>query len=210
MTAVDEAKPGEGDIVERIEYTEGILVYLKGHPYPFKGLPTVPAIDGVNRVKRLIKDTLRHPWKIVSFIALSYPHIHTLEPQFMTPCAREVLYMLWPLNKKLAVIVSHVLEYDGAYRFRFQDSMSEVTKEELLRYPHATLLKLIELNRQRDYTIVSRKIAMLIPFTYLVCLPLFRGMYKRMIMNCNLPALQFDDNDRYWASLKKDYNYFGV
>lgn len=209
--------------VERIDIEKGIWVYVKGHTFPQKGIATPEAIWAINHVKRLTKEFLRHPWLLVllgrknAVRALERVLWHGMAPyiikqEFLTPCAREVGKLLRPLcGEKVATMLAHVIEYDQAYRFRLQDLCTETSKKFLLKEPITEIRYLLYVNRKRDYKEVAIKIAMVGEIlTLLLLIPWYRNKFKKVIAASDFTQLQFDTSDRYWASLKKDYNYFGI
>jgi len=217
--------------VERIEFNSGIKMFLKGYNHPQKGCPTIEALVAINLVKRfslelikllgiflllkpittVIKSYNRCLWPITSEFILKY--------EFLTPVAQEiyniVLSILTDLNvpieeaSKTSKLIAHVVQYDQAYRFRIQDLATETTKEQLAN-PCKELIRLLELNRQRDYKEVSdkiKKIGKLI--TFALYIPKVNRIFRNAIQQCKLEKMQFDTDDRYWASKQTDYRYFG-
>jgi hypothetical protein len=110
-----------------------------------------------------------------------------------------------------AKCLAHILEYDSAYRFRFQDLCTETTSEKLSRQPIRELFRLVGVYRSREHYPNTKSHT-----TKLACLgclllvhPFTRRLIKQVIANVDLEKLQFDLNDRYWVCQKTDYDYFG-
>lgn len=201
--------------VEGIAYTpSGILLHVKGHQQPFKGLPTKEAIEATGMVKRLARGL---NWKLLftldAFEEVSYMMLtpHFLQYEQLTNTAREVHILLKGLvGTKLARVIAHVVEYDGAYRFRLMDLASETSREEMMLNPRGEIKRLLQINRQRDYQEASDKIEKAGKFLRLLLLyPPFKRRVIRALGDCVFDELQFDPIDTYWAMQKVDYDYFG-
>ncbi len=199
--------------VERIVFEDGLKMYLKGHKYPLKGVPSIKTMEAINQVKVLLKRLLRLQTTPRQFGLQSMALLHGLviSPQFMCACAREVYTMLEQATGDIPFshAIAAILEYDQAYRFRFQDLASETTSLRLIAYPQKELSRLLEINQQRDYNEVSEKIGKIRKFTYLLWFPPLRALFQKIISQSTFNNLQFDENDVYWATIKRDYNYFG-
>ncbi len=214
------------DIVERIDQTGPTLLYLKGHPFPYKGLPTPEAIYAVNIVKRLIIG-LAPRWYVPNLFFLFYEIAgRVMNPYFLRETHQQestkqlylfTLSFLTTLTlgdqrerETVANVIAHIFEYDGAYRFRLQDLASATSKEKLLRCPQKEIKRLLALNQKRDYAIVSRKFnraAKLIHWALYI--PNVRNAFKKALEATDFEKLQLDKSDRYWISRRTDYTYNG-
>lgn len=187
----------EGLVIERIDYTDGIKVYLQGHTVPFKGMPTEGAVQAINVIKKLLRlQPLQAAW-----IAIE-PHI--LKPEYQQPITREVCKMF---PNKMGITIAHVLEYDSAYRFFIQDLLSETTSQKLLNAPYSEVRRLIAINARRcaDNPQARKKMRYTGHiFILLLCLPSFR----RAIRTCDFSKLQTDADDRYWIEKRLDYKAY--
>lgn len=154
-----------------VEWVEGNLLYLKGHKYPFKGLPTLERVQTANILKGLLK--------------------------FRAQAVLEAL--------------EYILEHDQAYRYRFMDLIAETTKERLTKNPRKEIKRLLSINRERDYKVVSDKIGKFGRLvTYALLIPSAKRKFRHAVYNWDWSKYQWDEIDRYWALQKLDYNYFGL
>lgn len=240
-SSLERLKLDEMNVGIEVERVEGMLVYLKGHPYPHKGLPTPEVILAIGVVKTLILEVLKNPllvftplnkllisfnkiaWKIMGQFILKRENqtratqtVRDITALFLTRVGIEM-----EIACKTADIFSHIFEYDSAYRFRLQDLANETDTKTITTYPQKEIVRLIEINRRRDYTygenpgeyvsvLVSdkfRKVASLIKIILLI--PKYKRAFNESLSVVGIEGLQMDENDRYWANLKKDYNYFG-
>lgn len=213
----------ESLIVSHIEFGEGIKVFLKGHQYPQKGIPTQEAISAINVPKRFLRCVLTEWWYILpllgikrfirGFTGVSWPVMspHILKYQFMSPTSQAVYDLLKEVDVQMAKIVAHVIEYDAAYRFRLMDLASETSKEKLLKNPRKELKRLLQLHKERDYEEVVDKVGGVGRLcTYALFYPPFKKAFVRAIESVDFKKLQYDEADRYWAMKKRDYSYFGL
>ncbi len=198
--------------VERIEFDHGIRVYVKGHEFPHLGMPTPQSLWAINIVKSLLKNGIllfilnRTAWKNIAWRALEQ---HILKFEFLTPTAQGVYMFIHDLtdDEQLAKIIAHVIEYDGAYRYRLMDLASETDYLSLSRAPITELNRLLKLNRARDYQEVSDKLSKLSKLSYALFWPPFRRKFRKALIQTNLGLLAYTPEDRYWARLKIDYHY---
>ena len=168
-----------------IDRVEGNLMYLVGFDYPHKGIPHIPGVLVANRLKRNV------------FLWWKVPAL----PGIPTAFAKEF--------HKLSPALAYIFEYDQAYRFRLQNLFTETTKEKLLSHPMKEVLRLLRINKERDYPEVHRKFVFY--FGLLIVLLLFppiRASILRRIQTLDYSQLLPDDNDLYWMGLKVDYRYF--
>ena len=188
--------------VKRITYENGILLWLEDHKFPFKGMATEETVDAANKIKSLLKTPFffLRLQKATKILPSFFP-----QPNHLTPVAREILSII-PI--RLGTLMAFVLEYDAAYRLRLQDLLSETSKEEMVKQPIREILRLLKINKRRDYEIVHRKIR---NFAYIFILallfPPFREKFKKSLQRSNFQNLQLDDGDRYWLKQRTDYKY---
>lgn len=211
---ITEEIQGEEFFVERIENGD---LYVTGHPYPMHGVPTLSSLKVANDVKRYLKG---HNPRI--FFLYKTVQLFPIDTVF----GKEILKLLSGIcGKRLARIVTHVLEYDGAYRFRLQDLFTDTTKEAFATNPREEIARLLTVNKTRDFKSVSthekgirrrppelasakvEKIGKLILLALLF--PPLTWLVKRALQRSTFHNLQFDTADTYWACMKQDYDYFG-
>lgn len=171
--------------VERVEYTPAPLIFLVGHPYPIKGMPTVEAVERVNALKSLLK---HGRWPKLT---------HKTSTTLMCPVAREIA--------KVSPVWAEILEHDQAYRFRFQDLISETNGGFLNFYPLSETKRLVRLYFERENAFMRRQFWFVRLAPYILA-PLVRSFMRKV----SIEAMQFDEGDRYWACQKTDYNYMGL
>lgn len=204
----------EGEEIEHIEYSDGIFVYLKGRPYAHKGIPAIEAIQAVNQVKKLLFSASFGLFERANILLLPYYLPHEYQTATTRAIYQLTLFFSERLNLKnpeiLAKVVSHVFEYDQAYRFRVQDLATETSKERLLSCPQKEIKRLLAINKKRDYTEVSTKFSKVTTLIHWgLYIPFVRSAFRNALESIDFKQLQFDENDKYWANQKLDYKYFG-
>lgn len=153
-------------------------------------------------------------------IAFKVTSPYLLKPEYMTDSARELGFVICSFLEEVGLksstalqfskIVSHLIEYDNAYRFRMQDLFTATTSDLLLKSPIKELKRLARLSKERDSAGVSKKFQTIIFFTSLLLLhPRIRKAFKVSIKECDFSKLQFDKIDEYWVSMRTDYKYYG-
>lgn len=198
---LEEASEEIGLEIERIDYIDGIEIYLKGHTYPYKGLPSAEAIWATNIVKKL----LFFAWipKIrQTAIYVMKPYI--LSNHLQTPTTRSLANFLSHFTSKdLAQTIAHVFEYDAAYRFRIQSFACETDIQRIIRNPHKETRKLFVLAAQTEYyPRIQRTIKYLSLLSLLLLIPPIRSKFKIAVQG--IEEMHPDEADKYWMSQKTD------
>lgn len=194
---------GEGTRIVKIEYKNGIQVFLEHYEYPVKGMPTQSAIVAINVVKKLFLAWPRISLRKIEEISWIVIAPHILKSEYMTPIGREIRAII---PSRLGNIIAHVIEYDSAYRLRIQDLFSETSKEKLTQRPFREILRLLKINKQKDYAKVYKKLrrfAFLLAFALLW--PPFKRTCREAILQSDFRKLQLDESDKYWLDLRTDY-----
>lgn len=230
----------QGTKVERVEYGNGIHVFLEGFKYPIKGMATQESLWAIDTLKNTTLALLP-----IAPLALMFPRRflraynqfafgtigrYILKPEYRTPFTQEIYLLIKRfltglglegdprasgIDKNLAEVtaqsLAHIFEYDNAYRFRLQDLFSETSREMLMRSPIATLTSLIGISKQRDSATVSQKMDR---FGTIICMALFIPRIRRAFIDAiaqsDFPKLQLDVEDKYWLCMRKDYNFMGM
>ncbi len=186
-----------------IDSDEGILIELEGHAHAHRGMPTAEAVRAIDIVKKLIRSPLvLFPKRFLKIATLALgPYV--MQEKYMQPCARELRRMI---GGELGVIVSHIIEYDSAYRIRLQAMLESVDADLLARRPWHALRMMVHANFIDDYPSVHRKVK----YMALLCgvallLPPCRHRWQKSWFHSCYRLLLPTDRDRYWLSLRTDY-----
>lgn len=115
-------------------------------------------------------------------------------------------------SKDVAELVSHVIEYDWAYRLRFQDLATAADIESLIRNPRRELKRLAQLPFQREMNFgVAKKVSSCIKILrFLLINPIVKRAFIKAFVSVDFSRFQFDDQSLFWALQRPDgYNAFG-
>ncbi len=228
-------------LTDKIDVNEdGIFQWLKGAEYPQKGMPQAEAIFAVNVAKRLFIHSLRFAselWyilpifmtkrslesKIWAFNEISIKIIspYILIPQLLTPLARELgrfstnFLLNIGISEKTSLdfgkIIATMFEYDNAYRFRVQDLFTASSKEQIQNNPYKEICRLLDISKERDYDVVSKKFRYIKPILWIAFkIPRIRKAFITTFDVINFSKLQFDEIDNYWVAMRTDYNFYGM
>ena len=228
----------EGQItymLDHIEYDNGIRVFHPDAKYPRKGFPTADALWSCGVIKRLFILLLKLPlWILIftpklaieelkHFNEIGYKLLkhHILKLHMMTPVAKELhiciktflvhLGVEKAIAYETACILSHLVEYDDAYRYRIQDLFTESSKEALLKSPIKEIKRLRKLQKERDSQgIVDKFDRFAIILTVLLLIPKVRKAFDYTLRCSMFDKLQRDEADTYWILNRSDYKYMGM
>ena len=185
-------------------------MYLVGHPFPMKCVPSSETISAVNFAKRHLYQPNRA--------------FYCLQPYFLawhelSPPARELGLFAEKLGASslFVVLLTHIFHYDQAYLWRLQDLFSCTTKRELAAKPLKTLWRLKKIHAARDGILtldgavrptkaLHRKF-----FVAWLVLSLFvlvrRKTFVRAMQEIEYRNLLPDPGDLYWMSKRTDYQF---
>ena len=113
------------------------------------------------------------------------------------------------LSENFAKVIATIFEHDDAYRFRVQDILSEITKRELLKNPKQTLEKMIKIFSEREQRVLPKFISAFYLLKYLFLMKSFRQSFRKAVLWTDFKELQFDEGDKYHATIWSTYNFFG-
>ncbi len=213
-----------------VRYDDGIFAYYEGAEYPQKGMSPVEVMRATNIIKALFIETLRlrptlsHLLRGFNRIGNKILEQYFLKDEFRTANCRElesiIFFFLTPIVNDSTVathfskIFSHIIEYDNAYRLRFVDIASETTKERLIENPRKEIKRLLKIVEEREVAMghhVSGKFKYVSILLRLFLLrPKYRNAFREAIAKSNWENMIWDNIDRYWASLRTDYDFFGM
>ena len=103
-----------------------------------------------------------------------------------------------------------LLEFDDAYRYRFQDTMSEVNEDELFKHPAKEFIRVLKIYQSRDIEGISSKMAILEPaIKILFKFKWFTKAFMSALKDINIKDMQMDVSDIYWTNMRSDYKFRG-
>lgn len=117
--------------IDRIEYMDGIQIYIDGAPFPQKGLPTAESIWSINVIKKTIIEAIKlfatpqfclsgamfmilPKRKFMNKLVASFNRIcwgvlnpHILKTEYKTPIAQELTDMISSFAEELGIDIEH-------------------------------------------------------------------------------------------------------
>ena len=146
---------------------------------------------------------------------------HLIKPELYSRPVREIhrtLTEMAPLavedrgeNRILQVrdILCMYLEFDNAYRFRFQDMFEELDREKAIEDPAKEVKRLYEINVSREvHEEVKEKQAQYGDFfQYLFSIPRGKQLASEFFKRLNLEEVKLSEIDRHWCQPRSDYHF---
>jgi hypothetical protein len=221
----------------------GIFMPVKDALYPLKCYASANAVFSANLIKAHLIETVKlvAHWYMIPFllmlnkqkaldafnrISLKAFSPYMLVDNCLTDFGRtlktfliEFLYQMGFTQdsaQTFAVIMANLIDYDNAYRLRFEDTMSETSKEKL-QNPRKEIKRLLEIMRSREVRPgdkgrnIHYKFKV---FAYLLSSAMLIPKAKRAFLKAvdliDLKKMGLDDTDTYWVCLRCDYKYMGM
>ena len=114
-------------------------------------------------------------------------------------------------------IICLILEWDNAYRYRFQDVITLLDKAAFIKNPRKEINRLLDIlisreNRtgMKEQWIRIRKMSNL----GMIFIRIFGKKYwevvEEIILELNINELGFEIDDEYWCDVRDDYNFRGI
>jgi hypothetical protein len=138
------------------------------------------------------------------------------KPQFYCDMVREIRRVALeiagddPVNRKFVDVLSMILEFDDAYRYRLQDGFGEINKNAIKANPAAELTRVFELMQNRGEGTGEKfgHFAKLIPIA--LKLKDVRSLINRFFEEADLKKLSLDEVDWYRCLFWGGYAFKGI
>lgn len=235
---IEESYENDGEFDKRIKVVNvnigkdgGILTYFLGGKEPMRGYadgPTVALVSGYKRLFMLILSNLsKVGWfgKICTLLAIKYNfnivgeyfqklfelNLSLLHDQYYTQSVREIRRVLKDrVSEGVRDAIGMVLEYDTAYRFRFQDVIVELDKTKDTRKEVCRLLQLLADREREGFEMVADKWLAIKKFANVALLiPSIKRQVKIILEDLNLDEVRMSKEDLYWTNEFNTFNYRG-
>lgn len=166
-------------------------------------------------------DQVSVPMEYVYSCYPGFPSFILLKKHFC-PVARELGSFAYRFLSSLGIpeevcrrwenIISCVMEYDNAYRFRLEDIFSITTLEKLSHPPEITRLAGILKEREGEAPDVAIKFGRVARLIRLALYhPNIRKAWKQTLQDTNLTNLHYDDADLEWVTVDNgNYRFLGL
>lgn len=233
------AKISDTTKLDKVEFPKdgGILTYLKGYKEPYRGFPYFEMVERVNDVKKIGKKVFGKIYhsvqgigkvKLIFALPMLKPllagfryafwfHIskYRMKPFRYSQPVRE-LYRAWNTCGESDEIIElrdlscMLFEFDNAYRYRYQDIISELDKKALEKNPLKEILRLIDLLISREIEEEIQELwgqrRKLIYFGLKFSQSNLK-LIQKLLMALNLNEIRFTKEDRYFCAMRKDYDF---
>jgi len=211
-------------IIKELKYDDlGISCWVEGQKYPMKGYPLPHSVDAAMVVKRALIDGLRifsslsglvyclFHWKKILANFVDFSNIvlvrFYLKPEKYCRSGREVYRVGMELAgnsevyRRLVKCIVMIWEYDDAYRYRFQDAFGA---GENVREGLETLL---DRETSEGNEMKAKWRMVLKAFSWLMFIPKFSRLVKKIDELTNWNELKLDIADKYHAFAKPNYDF---
>lgn len=226
--------------LEKVEFPDsgGIYTYMGGHEYPYKGFPYWEFVEKIDLLKKLGRGILSgfyhrfkkrrlslltlipSLWVFEDFFAMTIMNFYRIIDRFkMKPLryctAVRELYraMSVKANEEMQMIrdiVCMIIEFDNAYRYRFQDVIVLLNKEALKRNPRKELIRLLEIMSSRE---VEQQVKDTWTLMRLVVKYYLFFNRKRLhsivaiLLELDLEQLKLSVEDEHFCRAREDYHF---
>lgn len=228
---------GYGNLKEVIAFKEleqGCETYIANEKYPMRGCFTGERIAVLTQFKKLIPTMvktfrgnifskltafiyLKKHWKEYLDFAHSGMRDLYLDRKYYCQPVRELHKVLSEKGiDKIRDIICVIMEWDTAYRYRFQDVISELNTTEFNKYPIKEIQRLAEIMFKREVTLMTSASRQFKPFLPLISIYLFFNkkllkLIKKIVNEINIDELRMSVEDIYWTNQAyKEYEFRGL
>ena len=214
----------------------GIYTYYWDDPFPQKGFPHSDTVEKVDEIKKMMMaamygfENFKGKWLLAIFYLIFRKRVgqsllamvdqmnrmlapHALDPIRYCISVRAV-HDAMPDSKqslllsRLRNVICMVLEFDDAYRYRFQYTLGQIDRERFNKSPlaelSAALKKMEEAEIDERLRGMWRMMQKLLPAAYLI--KDFRNGIVQTINQLDLAKVRLDEADRHYA--KMHHNLF--
>lgn len=240
--------PTDTQALERVEFPSqgGVLTYMSGHEYPYKGFPFFEFVDKIDVIKKIQRATLsslfhslkaRPYWQLAGLVFVPWifkdlvtAYLYTFYRQIdrfkvkkekYSDAIRELhrsFSMEWmgedPKVKEMRLMVRDImcmfLEFDNAYRFRFQDIIVNLDVSALKQNTGNELVRLFELMTAREKTQEIKDTWKLVKFF----LPWYLRFDKKLqtsivgvLSSLDLTKVKLSVEDEHFCLKRTDYQF---
>lgn len=179
-------------------------------------LGTIFTLFNKKELERWVGSFNRQAFRVA--VAGSEPYF--LKEWHLTRVSQELMWCIFTFLHNLGIseekadkfseIFIHMIEYDNAYRFRFQDIMSSVSKKDF-KTPRKAILRLIELIRDRDSNECGDKYIRIAKImSYALLIPKVKRAFMVVIEGVTFENLQLTEADKYWLCTSNTYKAMGM
>lgn len=116
------------------------------------------------------------------------------------------------VSHKTAELIAHIVEFDGFYRFKILDLLSEIKWYKAIENPRKEIQRLINICYEREQiipTYIRPKLEIMHKLAWILEFPSLKKALSYAFKYCNPVLFRIDESDYYWMLQRGDYHYFG-
>lgn len=223
-----------GEITDVVLAKDGtVRTFIKGYKEPVKSYSDHIAVNSTVALKRIMPLILGNlsnmGWgkRIITLLALRY-NLNLfyswldryfemfeilLEEKYWCQPVKEIRRVLkGQINNRMIDFLSMILEYDSAYKNRFQDVFPLLDKSQLKGLRAVKEVKrLFGILAERDYAENAAKWRQMEKFAGLAMyIPKIRNKVISILKEVKLEEIAFSKEDLYWVRMFPSYEYLGI
>ncbi len=217
---------------------QGIYLPIVGGLYPYKGCSdrAMPACNIVKAVFiEFFKIFFSNPFFILTFLSKkkiektlqSFNRIaeramgsYVLNDQYLSHFAKELHLLIFSFLIEYGIMEKtadtfaeffvNVIDYDNAYRLRFEDIFSSV-REQSWENPQKVIKRMIHFYAEREPGFKGSKYEKILSLLSLASkLPKFKRIIKKVMTASDMRLLSLDECDVYWCCIRDDFKFLGM
>ena len=224
-----------GDYSSRLYITDfkplpegGCHTFIYGHNQPMRIVFQTDKMNTIHQVKRLIPVLLetirRSPILGYLYIRRNWPSYVDFIHHSMRDVFTDVRFYNQPVREihramsdkgidKIRDIVCAIAEYDNQYRYRIQDVLAEMNKEELMNTPIKEFKRIIKVYSSRETmngNLLESKVgkgATTFLMIYLFMNRKLLDKIRSVLIDISQREVSFSVEDKYWVSRETMYKY---
>ena len=208
----------------------GPICHILNRPFPMRGYFGAEQVMGSAKFKRAIPQfvekfrsanffvkiamliSLKQYSKIYFYIAYRSLVDYMIDPEYYTPPIKEIRRALEGLLSEYGrEVLCFYAESDCAYRYRYQDFLGELNKENLKKNPTKEIKRLVGILYQRElakekelYGLIKK----VLPFLLLV--PSIKKKIITFLERLDVDKVKLSEEDIFWTNRYVDYDFRGL
>lgn len=211
--------------IEKVAFPDegGVLTFYKDEPYPKKGFAhgqTIEVLDKIKRVSSILIQFVGNYWFVIvlwpprsrhllnQFIgsSLNYIRPYLLKEHRYCDCVREFRRVCdeVEIDHRVKDMVSMLLEFDDAYRYRLQFASQFVSSKDSIFKAVHTVFKTLHDRELSKRT--KRKWRLGLKLYWLIAL-VYRKEIRAFLDTAVMERFHFSEEDQYQVGYKKTFDY---
>lgn len=114
------------------------------------------------------------------------------------------------LANGIGKILATLIYYDDAYRYRFEDAMTDFNQDEWVKNPRKALLKFAKIFEQRDKQVGFKFLSIVKICRFIFIVPSIKKAFIQAMVLTKFSDFQLDEGDTYHCYLRTGYDFFGL